>query len=44
MEIFLKYSVTHAGLAMTTGELKRFLLTEQARCVRDAVDIRCAKF
>ena len=33
-EIFLKYSVTHAGLAMTTGELKRFLQTEQARCAR----------
>ena len=30
-EIFLKYSVTHAGLAMTTSELKRFLQIEQAR-------------
>ena len=29
-EIFLKYSVTHAGLAMTTSELKRFLQIEQA--------------
>ena len=29
-EIFLKYSVTHSGLAMTTSELKRFLQIEQA--------------
>ena len=30
-EIFLKYSAKHAGLALTTSELKRFLQIEQAR-------------
>ena len=38
-EIFLKYSVKHAGLALTTSELKRFLQTEQAR---QAATISCA--
>ena len=46
-EIFLKYSVTHAGLAMTTSELKRFLQIEQARQCAPAgrlVVISCANF
>ena len=30
-EIFLKYSVMYAGLAMTTHELKRFLQIEQVK-------------
>lgn len=47
-EIFLKYSVTHAGLAMTTSELKRFLQIEQAiraaPRLLESVTISCAHF